>query len=274
MISRCFSYHLLSLVLVLVISTTTKDNAVSCFSSFGIHNTKKSAAVITVSSSSSSSSLLSLSVPTLTEDTTWNMRMSLRNLPTKNGNKFPSTNDGIIFSIQAKFIDEINYEPPQGNLVQVISTTATATESIEEETDTNNDESSSSSSPSSSSPQSMQMKLISGSWKLSEDPEDQKDGLWIWGLFKEPLYPYLLLQMDIDSIVLPGNNNDDEILPFQLYAQIDHKRGGENNGEVILSQVSTINVRSKETMKADPFGAATLDYYEDTPAGQLQLQPL
>ena len=25
-------------------------------------------------------------------------------------------------------------------------------------------------------------------WLLSEDPEDRGDSLWIWGLFKEPLY--------------------------------------------------------------------------------------
>ena len=275
LISLCFYYHLLPLVLAVVLfSATTRDNGVSCFSSFG--NTHKSAAVIPVSSSSSSQldaagtmASSSSSVPTLTEETTWNLRMSLRDLPTKNGNKFPTTKDGIIFSIQAKFVEEINYEPPQGNLVQVLAATVTA--SIDEKTETTRDDNDESSSSSSSS---MQMRLISGSWKLSEDPEDQKDGLWIWGLFKEPRYPYLLLQMEIDSIVLPGTNNDDEILPFQLYAQIDHKRGGENNGAVILSQVSTINVRSKETMKADPFGAATLDYYEDTPAGQLQLQPL
>ena len=24
--------------------------------------------------------------------------------------------------------------------------------------------------------------------------EDPKDGLWVWGLFKEPLYPFMLLQ--------------------------------------------------------------------------------
>ena len=28
-------------------------------------------------------------------------------------------------------------------------------------------------------------------WTLSEDKDDRKDGLWIWGLFEEPKYPYL-----------------------------------------------------------------------------------
>jgi hypothetical protein len=31
----------------------------------------------------------------------------------------------------------------------------------------------------------------SGSWTLSEDKNDRKDGLWIWGLFEEPKYPFL-----------------------------------------------------------------------------------
>jgi len=36
---------------------------------------------------------------------------------------------------------------------------------------------------------------ITGSYLLSEDPEDRKDGLWVWGLFKDPLYPFCLVKV-------------------------------------------------------------------------------
>jgi hypothetical protein len=98
----------------------------------------------------------------------------------------------------------------------------------------------------------------------------------IWGLFKEPLYPFLLLNFEIDRISLPNNSNnpgeEDSIKPFQLYAQINHKRG--DNGEVILDLVSDINIREKETFKADPFGAANVEIDVDTSVGQLQLQAM
>lgn len=38
-------------------------------------------------------------------------------------------------------------------------------------------------------------------WTLSEGEETRSAGLWIWGLFNEPLYPYLLLQMQNLEIV-------------------------------------------------------------------------
>ena len=93
----------------------------------------------------------------------------------------------------------------------------------------------------------------------------------IWGLFKEPLYPFLLLNFEIDRISLPGGE-DDSIKPFQLYAQVNHKRG--ENGEVMLDLVSDINIREKESFKADPFGAANVLIDIDTSIGQLQLQAM
>ena len=47
----------------------------------------------------------------------------------------------------------------------------------------------------------------SARWRLSEDPEDQKDSLWIWGLFKEPLYPFLLLELDLAQPVETTSRN-------------------------------------------------------------------
>lgn len=92
----------------------------------------------------------------------------------------------------------------------------------------------------------------------------------VWGLFKEPLYPFLLLQFDVEKIPLPGEEQD-AIKPFRLFAKINHKR--EENGEVKLSSVTDVTIREKETFKADPFGAAKVDLYEDVVVGKLQLQP-
>jgi len=183
--------------------------------------------------------------------------MALNNLPTEKGKKTDR-----IFSFQAKFMEEIDYEPPQGIIQQIFSKSEDREENDidgdrETKTRTTKDEA--------------QMKIRSGRWSLSEDPNDRKDSLWIWGLFKEPKYPFLLLQIEMDSIFLSGEEKD-SIKPFVLYAQINHKRG--DNGEVILSLVSDINVRQKETMKADPFGASLVDVYEDTPVGKIQLQPM
>lgn len=38
-------------------------------------------------------------------------------------------------------------------------------------------------------------------WILSEGEDRRSAGLWIWGLFEEPLYPFLLLQMQNLEIV-------------------------------------------------------------------------
>ena len=34
----------------------------------------------------------------------------------------------------------------------------------------------------------------------SQDPNERKAGLWIWGLFEEPLYPYMLLSFDVNRV--------------------------------------------------------------------------
>ncbi len=39
-------------------------------------------------------------------------------------------------------------------------------------------------------------------WRLDEDPSAQgfdKAGFWIWGLFEEPKYPFMLLQLELSQ---------------------------------------------------------------------------
>ena len=60
-----------------------------------------------------------------------------------------------------------------------------------------------------------------GRWQLSEDPEDRKDSLWIWGLFKEPLYPFILFSLPCAEIALA----DGTAIPAgTLFIQAEHRR--------------------------------------------------
>jgi hypothetical protein len=177
---------------------------------------------------------------TLTEHTTWKLRFVLQGVLTKKGKKVDE-----IFVATCKFLEEDGYEPPQGALQQV------------ELTDD-------------------RLKVTASYWKLSEDPNDRRDGLWIWGLFKEPLYPFMLLQLETAAVPLSGNADADgeavdEILPMQLYAQINHSR--DNDMGVIL-QGAELNIRQMETMKADPFGVSMVDIFEEKNVGTLSIQVL
>jgi hypothetical protein len=228
---------------------------------------------------SSSSSLRAAAGTTLTEETTWNMRLVLRNLPTTRG----GTVDRI-FAVRAKFVEEPGYEPPQGYLVQVMEggdeTTTTGDGRGRKDEDNRSKEDRKETAAVTAGTTAPQMRIVSSRWQLSEDPNDRRDSLWVWGLFKEPLYPFLLLQMEMDEIPLPppttmsgGGEEEgrDSIKPFKLFAQIDHRR---ENGQVILSSGADLTMKEKETIRADPFGAATVDVFEDVSVGRLQIQAM
>lgn len=181
-------------------------------------------------------SSLSAAKATLDEETTWRLRFVLNGVPTTNGKKVDS-----LFVVEAQFLEEIGYEPPQGKLHQILPKENTTA-----------------------------LEVSKSFWQLSEDPNERKDGLWVWGLFEEPLYPYMLLQLETKEVALPGEDND-SIKPLKLYAQINHSREKE---EGVVLQASALNVRELETIKADPFGAATVDVYDEVNVGQLSIQPL
>jgi hypothetical protein len=176
---------------------------------------------------------------TLTEETVWNFRLFLEGVPTVKGKRRNES-----FSINVAFNEDEGYEPPQGTLRQIMKDA----ESIE-------------------SKEAGQLTIVNSRWKLSEDPNDRKDGLWIWGLFSEPLYPYLLLSMETASLALPGEN-DDFIMPLRLFAQIDHRR--DDTKGVVLANAE-LKVRELETVNADPFGAATVQVFEEVSVGRLNI---
>lgn len=202
-----------------------------------------------------SSSTASGNTATLTDTTTWRFTLNLYGLPTVKGKRSDQ-----LFVMETKFVEEEGYEPPQGCLLQVgLDGSNAAADGDAEDADGE------------SSSNSNKLELTSSRWQLSEDPNDRKDGLWVWGLFKEPLYPYLLLQMETKEIPLPGSDGD-AIKPLKLYAQITHKRD-KDTGMVELGSAS-LNVREVETIKADPFGAASVDLYDDVDVGRLSIVPV
>jgi hypothetical protein len=183
--------------------------------------------------SASSSTPQTTSITTFTDETIWNIRLLLQGLPTEKGKKVDE-----FFTFKARFVEEDGFEPPQGTLKV----------GGDEET---------------------RLKITKSRWLLSEDPNDKKDSLWIWGLFKEPLYPFLLLQLETDRIPLSGDEGD-FVKPLKLYAQLIHKR---KDGGVTL-QGCDLKVREMETFNADPFGAAKVTVYEEVSVGKLSLDPL
>jgi hypothetical protein len=176
---------------------------------------------------------------TLTDATSWKLRLVLRGVTTEKGKKVDE-----VFSLTTQFIEEEGYEPPQGDLKQVVG-----------------------------EGESPLIKIVSSRWQLSEDPNDRKDGLWIWGLFKEPLYPFLLLQVKTDLIPLSTSENEeaDRILPLELYAQINHRRDDDKG---VILEASDLKVRQMESIKADPFGAAKVDIFEEVSIGTISVQPM
>lgn len=186
---------------------------------------------------------------TLDEETTWRIQFVMNGLTTKNNKKVNE-----IFTVYCKFEEEIDYEPPQGFLRIVNGDEGESEEEV----------------PTS------RLSFKNSYWKLSEDPDDPQWGLWVWGLFKEPLYPFLLLQITTDEIPLVSNNDDEEddaILPLQLYAQVNHKRDKEQGG-VVLDRNTDLKVRTIITQNADILGATQVDVKEDTSVGTVRIEPM
>ena len=203
---------------------------------------------------------------TLTEDTTWRLRLLLDGVTTTKGRKLRGP---TLFVLEGHFIEEEGYEPPQGIFRPIPRrrldydkeqqpTASSGTTTLDSEVD--------------EAERVMSLELAGSRWKLSEDPNDPKDGLWVWGLFKEPLYPFLLLQMETRELVLEEKNGGDgDSLPaLKLYAQVSHVRSEKVEGDVVLS-TANLNVRVLEQVKLP---GATVDLFEEEVVGRISFQPL
>mmetsp|Transcript_35846 Transcript_35846/g.61954 ORF Transcript_35846/g.61954 Transcript_35846/m.61954 type:complete len:195 (+) Transcript_35846:16-600(+) len=191
-----------------------------------------------------------MAVASLTEATVWQARLNLR-MPTNYGRIGERE-----LSLRLVFEPEDGYEPPQGTIKPAAGGNEGDAEGGMEfdgakYLDT------------SGGP-------TSNTWLLSEDPDDRKDGLWIWGLFEEPLYPFILLKLTFRAIPMPGADVD-EIAPFTCYAQLSHVRDRKTGEVEILPGILT--VRTVERVKADLAGLASVDLINKGAIGEIKLQP-
>ena len=92
-------------------------------------------------------------------------------------------------------------------------------------------------------------------WTLSEDPDDPKDSLWIWGLFKEPLYPFILpsLKLETEWAGLSAGT--------EIYLQGEHRR--DPNEGTRLGE-GTLTLREALAL---PGGADAGSAFEPVPVG-------
>ena len=155
-------------------------------------------------------------------------------LSTSMGSSAPATD----VTVSLRFEEEPGYEPPQG----MVRVEACAPEGI------------------------VELGVQPQRWQLSEDPDDRKDSLWIWGLFKEPLYPFLLMQLELAA---PLELGDGASIPAgPLFFQVDHRRA---DGSVQLGE-GAVTYKVTEKIKADLVGLSDFSYGEPVPCGTIRFQ--
>ena len=171
-------------------------------------------------------------LPSLTPSTEWRFDATFDNLKTDSGRTVLTQR----VLGRGKFVEEEGYEPPRGKIVFE----GEAGGSFE-----------------------------GGKWALSEDPNDRKDGLWVWGLFKEPLYPFILLSLDVGAIASLGEELTDQIPAFTANAQMRHVRD-KKTGAVELKR-SPLTLKKVTVQKADLAGLASFEYVENMSAGSISI---
>jgi hypothetical protein len=251
--------------------------------------TMQSLSTLLLASSSSSDATTtttasSTTVPTLSDATTWRLRIVLRNMVTELGTKL----NNEMFVITGQFVEEDGYEPPQGTFVQqqqLYSSTSSSSSLVMQDEMNRTTITSATDITSSSSSSNRCLQIGKSRWILSEDPNDRKDGLWVWGLFKEPLYPYMLLSFE--TLPIPLNSTGtaaastatiDCIPALQLYVQLNHTRNRDTGAVSFQLSNSASNydltIRQKETISADPLGVSKVDIYEELSIGTFSIQAI
>ena len=167
-------------------------------------------------------------VRSLTPDSTWKVKLDL---------EAPGCATPVTITASVRFAEDDGYEPPSGFML---------VESCVPEG-------------------ALVLGQQAARWQLSEDPEDKGDSLWIWGLFKEPLYPFILfelalaepLQFPIEGVTLPAG---------PLFFQVDHRR---KDGAVQLG-TGAVTYKVTEKIKADLVGLSEVNYQEPVPCGNVR----
>mmetsp|Transcript_1165 Transcript_1165/g.4366 ORF Transcript_1165/g.4366 Transcript_1165/m.4366 type:complete len:229 (-) Transcript_1165:60-746(-) len=168
--------------------------------------------------------------PSIDSKSLWRLRLELFS-----GKDADATTPDRTITVRARFVVDEGYEPPQG--------------SIEIEDD-------------------QELAFVQAGfhrWTLAEDPNERKAGLWIWGLFEEPLYPYMLLSFDCNRIeVAEGGYH---IPKGKLFAEVKHARGSKS-GHVLSD--GKLSFKVTKTYKADLVGLSEATIGEPTMCGRLQ----
>ena len=140
-------------------------------------------------------------------------------------------------------------------------------------------------------------------WTLSEDRAERKDGLWIWGLFEEPKYPFLYFSLAVyDDVILPSGESESifggvGVPGSRLNLRFNHIRDSERGTSkdllnilyactlsafynhdiepsVVLS-AGEVTYQLDELVKADPLGiGGTVNVGDILSAGKVDIQPV
>lgn len=115
-------------------------------------------------------------------------------------------------------------------------------------------------------------------WTLSEDKNDRKDGLWVWGLFEEPKYPFLYMTLAVfDDVILASGESEPifggaGVPNSKLNIRFNHARDAAR-GAVLSSGQLTAQIT--ELVKADPLGlGGTVNVGDVLDMGSIDIQPV
>lgn len=181
---------------------------------------------------------------TLDGSTLWRLYFSLV-YTSEDGTKNLGAQETVV---TGRFVEDEGYEPPQGYFV------------VDEDA------------------AGLMQPAARHRWTLSEDPEDRKDGLWIWGLFSEPLYPFLLLELASSEFAFPSGFTLPE---GAIYIQADHSRDdstkasvlpgiSKGTGESVKLANARVSFRQVKTYNADLAGISKVNVKEDLPLGSVR----
>lgn len=186
-------------------------------------------------------SMLSNAKATLDGSTLWRLSLKLE----KPGSK------SVEAIARVRFVEDRGYEPPQGRIF--VEDDYYGIIRVDE-------------------------KGYTSRWTLSEDKNDRKDGLWVWGLFEEPKYPFLYFSLGIfKSILLPSGAEEpifggEGVPGDRLDVRFSHVRD-DIKGAVLSDGEMTYTV--KELVKADILGlGGDVNVGEPTVAGSISIRPV
>ncbi len=178
-------------------------------------------------------------LPSLTSESTWRLQFDFFS-----GKDPAATAPDRTVSAKVKFVLDEGYEPPQG-IVEILEddddvfapARTNATTGVQ----------------------------MNNRWSLEEDPNERKAGLWIWGLFSEPLYPYLLFSMDVNRVEVAEGGYHVPAGP--VFAQMKHARGSKQG--CVLTE-GTLSFKVTKTYQADLVGLSKVAVGEPNACGTIR----